>query len=92
MLAVPFCRHALTLIACASGRVLAHHSFTMFEMDKDVTYKGVVVEYKWINPHVHITDRHQGGPGRRPGDGGDVGRRRRLDQHHGRARGGRAPR
>ena len=29
----------LTLIASAGGRVLAHHSFTMFEMDKDVTYK-----------------------------------------------------
>ena len=34
---------------------LAHHSFAMFDMDKDVTYKGVVVEYKWINPHTHIT-------------------------------------
>ena len=29
----------LTMIASAGGRVLAHHSFTMFEMDKDVTYK-----------------------------------------------------
>jgi hypothetical protein len=39
--------------------VLAHHSFSMFDMDKDVTYKGVVSEYKWVNPHVHITGRHQ---------------------------------
>ena len=53
----------LTMIASASGRVLAHHSFTMFEMDKDVTYKGVVVDYKWINPHVHITVDIKGGPG-----------------------------
>ena len=47
---------ALTLaIAVIGGPVFAHHSFSMFEMDKDVTYKGVVTEYKWINPHVHIT-------------------------------------
>ena len=53
----------LTMIASASGRVLAHHSFTMFEMDKDVTYKGVVVDYKWINPHVHFTVDIKPGPG-----------------------------
>jgi hypothetical protein len=35
----------------------------MFEMDKDVTYKGVVTEYKWINPHVHITVDIKPGPG-----------------------------
>jgi len=47
---------ALSLLAAASGaRVRAHHSFSMFDMDKDVTYKGVVTEYKWVNPHVHIT-------------------------------------
>jgi hypothetical protein len=34
--------------------VSAHHSFTMFEMEKDVTYTGVVTEFHWINPHVHI--------------------------------------
>ena len=53
----------LTLIVSAGGRVLAHHSFTMFEMDKDVTYKGVVVDYKWINPHVHFTVDIKPGPG-----------------------------
>lgn len=42
--------------ACAAGTpALAHHSFAMFEMDKDVTYRGVVVDYMWVNPHVHIT-------------------------------------
>ena len=33
----------------------AHHSFNMFEMDREVTYQGVVEEYDWRNPHVHIT-------------------------------------
>ena len=27
----------------------------MFEMDKDVEYRGVVREWKWQNPHVHFT-------------------------------------
>ena len=43
----------------------AHHSFAMFDMDKDVTYNGVVADYKWINPHVHITVDIKAGPGRR---------------------------
>ena len=34
--------------------VFAHHSFAMFELTKNVTYKGTVVEYKWENPHTHI--------------------------------------
>lgn len=62
----------LTLVACALlatiavSPVVAHHSFTMFEMDKDVTYKGVVVEYTWVNPHVHITVDIKAGPGVEP--------------------------
>ena len=43
------------MIAASSGSLLAHHSFSMFEMDKNVTYTGVVVEYMWSNPHVHFT-------------------------------------
>ena len=35
----------------------------MFEMDKDVTYKGVVTEFKWVNPHVHLTIEIKPGPG-----------------------------
>jgi hypothetical protein len=55
---------ALVIVAVVIGApVSAHHSFSMFEMDKDVTYKGVVVEYKWINPHAHITVDIKPGPG-----------------------------
>jgi hypothetical protein len=43
------------LIALRAATAWAHHSFAMFDMDKDVTYTGVVTEYKWSNPHVHIT-------------------------------------
>lgn len=34
--------------------LLAHHGFSMFEMDKDVTLTGTVEEYGWANPHTHI--------------------------------------
>lgn len=53
---------ALVIIA-AGAPARAHHSFTMFDMEKDVTYKGVVVEYTWVNPHVHITVDIEPGPG-----------------------------
>lgn len=37
-----------------SSPVFAHHSFGMFEMNKNVTYVGTVLEYHWENPHTHI--------------------------------------
>jgi hypothetical protein len=45
---------ALAAFALASASVAAHHSFAMFEMEKDVEYRGVVSEWKWQNPHVHF--------------------------------------
>ena len=44
---------AATLMMAAP--LLAHHSFSMFDMNKNVAYNGTVVEYKWVNPHVHVT-------------------------------------
>ena len=32
----------------------AHHSFAMFEMEKETVYSGTVVEFNWENPHSHI--------------------------------------
>ena len=29
----------------------AHHSFAMFDMQKDVTVVGTVTEFRWTNPH-----------------------------------------
>jgi hypothetical protein len=34
--------------------LVAHHSFAMFELTKNVTYVGTVLEYRWQNPHTHI--------------------------------------
>lgn len=54
---------ALVAFTATATTVVAHHSFAMFEMEKDVTYKGVVTEYKWINPHTHITVDIKAAPG-----------------------------
>ena len=53
----------LLMIAGSGGPLNAHHAFTMFDMDKEVTYQGVVVEYMWSNPHVHFTVDIKPGPG-----------------------------
>jgi len=47
----------------AAGPVFAHHSFSMFSMDTNVTYKGKVVEYQWVNPHSHIVIKVEPGAG-----------------------------
>ena len=46
----------LVAVALLAGAIptLAHHSFAMFDLTRDVTYEGTVVEYRWENPHTHI--------------------------------------
>lgn len=38
----------------AASPVLAHHSFTMFDMTKRVTLNGTVTSFEWTNPHSYI--------------------------------------
>jgi hypothetical protein len=38
----------------AASPVLAHHSFTMFDMTKRVTLAGTVTSFEWTNPHCYI--------------------------------------
>jgi len=55
-------RHALLGLAAAlfaapllaSGPALAHHSFAMFDRQKQITLKGTVKEFQWTNPHSFI--------------------------------------
>jgi Family of unknown function (DUF6152) len=47
----------------AAVPAFAHHSFSIFSMDKNVTYKGKVVEFRWVNPHSHIIMKVDPGPG-----------------------------
>jgi hypothetical protein len=41
-------------VSLVAAPTLAHHSRAMFDMGKNVTYRGVVEEYRWQNPHSHI--------------------------------------
>lgn len=34
--------------------VLAHHSFSMFDMGKEIELKGSVREFQWTNPHIWV--------------------------------------
>ena len=42
------------VLLVAAGPVWAHHSRAMFDVAANVTYRGVVDEYRWANPHCHI--------------------------------------
>ena len=46
---------------CVAAPALAHHSFAMFDRNKDMTISGVVKEFEWTNPHVwiHLTVQDQ---------------------------------
>src|SRR5690606_826396 len=44
---------ALALAALAVP-ALAHHSYSMFDMDKTVVLDASVVRFKWQNPHAFI--------------------------------------
>jgi hypothetical protein len=37
-----------------TGVAFAHHSFAMFDRDKEVVLKGTVREFQWTNPHAFI--------------------------------------
>ena len=37
-----------------TGAAFAHHSFAMFDRDKEVVLSGVVHEFQWTNPHAFI--------------------------------------
>jgi Family of unknown function (DUF6152) len=38
----------------AAHPIAAHHSFAMFDRDKQVTLSGTVKEFQWTNPHIFI--------------------------------------
>jgi hypothetical protein len=55
------------LIALAAFTIaapaLAHHSFAMFAMDRNVTATGTVTDFRWTNPHswMHVDIAGQSG-------------------------------
>ncbi len=42
---------ALTLLFAVTP-VMAHHSFDMFDMTKQVTLTGTIKDFQWTNPHT----------------------------------------
>lgn len=45
---------AIAVALLATGPASAHHSFAMFDKDKEVTIVGEVKEFQWTNPHVWL--------------------------------------
>ena len=43
-----------TMAGAAAAPALAHHSFAMFDRQKEITLKGTVKEFQWTNPHSFI--------------------------------------
>lgn len=44
------CLTAAVLLHCGSA-AWAHHSFAMFDLEKPVQVKGIVKEFRFVNPH-----------------------------------------
>ena len=42
------------LVCLLAGTALAHHSFAMFDRNKETTIVGTVDEFQWTNPHSWI--------------------------------------
>ena len=61
---VAFRRVILAMLMCvAAAPVFAHHSYSIFSMDKTIIYKAKVIEYRWVNPHAHIIIKVDPGAG-----------------------------
>jgi hypothetical protein len=45
---------AAGLLAPVSGTALAHHSFAMFDQEKQTKLVGVIKEVQWTNPHIWV--------------------------------------
>lgn len=44
----------LSLLTLVAGSATAHHSFSVFNMQKEIEITGVVKEVQWTNPHIWI--------------------------------------
>jgi hypothetical protein len=45
---------AAVVAASLAAPAFAHHSFAMFDNQKDVTLEGTIKEFQWTNPHSWI--------------------------------------
>lgn len=48
--------HAVLAISLViSAPVFAHHSMSMYDHERDTSFKATIVQFEWINPHTQIT-------------------------------------
>jgi len=45
----------LTTSLVISGPASAHHSMSMYDRGHDTTFKAVITQFDWVNPHSQIT-------------------------------------
>lgn len=45
---------ATALLGLVAGTAAAHHSFSVFNMQTEVSITGVVKEVQWTNPHIWV--------------------------------------
>lgn len=45
---------AAVLSLAVAGSAWAHHSFAMFDLEKQLTVDGTVKEFQWTNPHCWL--------------------------------------
>ena len=52
------------ILAALTVRLQAHHSFAMFDQEKNITVQGTLKEFEWTNPHcwlhVNVVDASTG--------------------------------
>jgi len=54
----------LGAVLCVSAAAHAHHSFAMFDNEKELTLEGTVKEFQWTNPHIWIQVNVKGADGK----------------------------
>ena len=56
-------RCLIAMLVMSPAVAFAHHSFAMFDMNKDLTVRGTVVQFQWESPHtwLDITTQERGG-------------------------------
>ena len=42
------------VVVTLAAPAFAHHSFAMFDYNKEITITGSVKELQWTNPHIHL--------------------------------------
>lgn len=57
-------RCLVALLVISPAVAFAHHSFAMFDMNKDLTVRGTVVQFLWQSPHTWLDITTQESDGR----------------------------